>query len=77
MKIIDVLNKIANGEEVPERIKYGSVIWTYEQGNYINKSLSPNYLDSASRYLLGEYRLNESVLNSEVEIIDYLNSKGE
>ena len=27
MKVIDLLNKIANGEEVPEKIKYNDKIW--------------------------------------------------
>ena len=29
MKIIDLLNKIANGEEVPKKIKYKGSIYTY------------------------------------------------
>ena len=31
MKVIDLLNKIANGEEVPERIKYINSIWEYDE----------------------------------------------
>ena len=30
MKVIDLLNKIANGEEVPEKIKVGNIIYIYE-----------------------------------------------
>ncbi len=30
MKIIDLLNKIAKGEEVPTRIKYGDYIYIYD-----------------------------------------------
>lgn len=29
MKIIDLLNKIANGEEIPKKIKYRDKIWEY------------------------------------------------
>lgn len=29
MKIIDLLNRIANGEEVPNKIKYRNKIWEY------------------------------------------------
>ena len=29
MKIIDLLNKIANSEEVPNKIKYRNKIWEY------------------------------------------------
>ena len=31
MKVIDLLNKIANGEEVPKRIKYINSIWEYDE----------------------------------------------
>ena len=27
MKIIDLLNKIANGEEIPKKIRYGDLIY--------------------------------------------------
>ena len=30
MKIIDLLNKMANGEEVPEKIKVDNIIYIYE-----------------------------------------------
>ena len=30
MKVIDLLNKIANGEEVPKRINYGGMVNDYE-----------------------------------------------
>ena len=33
MKIIDLLNKIANGEEVPEKIKYRNKIFIYDKDN--------------------------------------------
>ena len=68
MKIIDILNKRANGEEVPKKIKYGDIIWTYENHTYIRKDLSPNYNDSNIKYLLGFY--NFYILNDEVEIIE-------
>ena len=29
MKVIDLLNKIANGEEVPKKIKYDGSIYEY------------------------------------------------
>lgn len=31
MKVIELLNKIANGEEVPEKIKYINSIWKYDK----------------------------------------------
>ena len=40
IKIIDLLNKISNGEEVPKKIKFMNSIWEYcKNGNtldYIN-----------------------------------------
>ena len=34
MKIIDLLNKIANGEEVPKKIKIKDEIWIYDEIDY-------------------------------------------
>lgn len=33
MRIIDLLNKIANGEEVPKKIKYRNKIFIYDKDN--------------------------------------------
>lgn len=64
MKIIDLLNKIANGEEVPKTIKLDNYVFefnkTYEQ--YHNK-YETNLLEHISDY-------NYSGLNDEVEIIE-------
>ena len=38
MKIIDLLNRIANEEELPKKIKYGSKIWEYEEASDDYKS---------------------------------------
>lgn len=70
IKIIDLLIKIANNEEVPKKIKFGGVVWLYVGKNYIDKSLGFNYMDSNKRYLLGKF--NFGILNDEVEIIDEL-----
>ena len=64
MRIIDLLNKIANCEEVPEKIKYCDRIWTYfeEQADYTNDFER-----------LFNYYINEEIttsLNDEVEIIE-------
>ena len=32
MKVLDLLNKIANGEEVPNKVKYNGIVFTYEKG---------------------------------------------
>ena len=31
MKVIDLLNKMAHGEEVPEKIKVDNIIYIYEK----------------------------------------------
>lgn len=67
MKIIDLLNKIANNEEMPKKIKYANKIFEwYEWNNEIC-----DYVYSGSEGLLnsGEYDLF-AMLNKEVEIIE-------
>lgn len=68
MKIIELLNKMANGEEVPTTIKY--------QDNYYN--LIRKYNEDWEKYEFGYKNLNggylniwrDSVLNDTVEIIE-------
>ena len=68
MKVIDLLNKIANGEEVPTTIKY--------QDNYYN--LIRKYNEDWEEYEFGYENLNggylniwrDNVLNEEVKIIE-------
>ena len=45
MKVIDLLNKIANGEEVPKVIEYGMNIYQWTGLNYYNNK-NDEYLDS-------------------------------
>ena len=60
MKIIDLLNKIANGEEIPGKIKYDRKIYHY--GNYIKWYISDNLWD--------ELFIDKNNLNDEIEIIE-------
>ena len=62
MKIIDLLNKIANKEEVPKMVKYNNFILTYDEAtqDYYNE---PN----CNYELLDD--INQK-LNDEVEIIE-------
>ena len=65
IKIIDLFNKIANGEEVPKRIKFNDV-------DYMFNATFDDYesLYGAS-WLLKEHNDNlKSFLNDEVEIIE-------
>ena len=63
MKVIDLLNKIANDEEVPKKIKYLNREYEYNefQEDYFNNEVMNGVLD--------EIRLFRQ-LNEEVEIIE-------
>lgn len=71
IKIIDLLNKITKGEEVPKKIKCDGVIYNYEfqntiTGAYEYRSLNYNCL---MNNMAGHLYLTD-ILNSEVEIIE-------
>ena len=66
IKIIDLLNKIANGEEVPKKIRFDNINW--------NKVYGEKYMyyknDYDSDLFLYFFRKNlDFTLNDEVEII--------
>ena len=61
IKIIDLLNKIANGEKPPKRIKYQIYSFEFNGRTYIDDEN-----DSITEYLLSDL----SNINSEVEILD-------
>ena len=66
MRIIDLLNKIANGEEVPKKVEYENVTYEFIEENrhylaYINRKEIDN-----SRYLM--YMVDN--LNDTVEILE-------
>lgn len=63
MKIIDLLNKIANGEELPEKIKI------YEEILRLNENKN-NYLYEDSDEYYGDEFIHWFNLNDEVEIIE-------
>ncbi len=63
MKVIDLLNKIANGEEVPKKIKYDDEEFVFTGYNSASKNYN-NELEDLFEVLDG------SMLNDEVEIIE-------
>lgn len=64
MKVIDIYNKIANGEELPKKIKYAGDIYEYEE-----KQLDYRITySSRNMYLLAHH--NNFVLNETIEIIE-------
>lgn len=70
MKIIDLLNKISNGEAAPKKIKVNNFI--YEYRGYMYCTEKANYQDIED-YLFGKWNFN--ILNDEVEILDNLEEK--
>lgn len=66
MKIIDLLNKIANGEEVPKKIKYNNKIYS-AKGNAIENFV--DYCSEEDEWCFNHYVRYEN-LNDEVEIIE-------
>ena len=65
MKIIDILNKIANDEEVPKKIKY-----LYYEYEFNEEEKEYQRLQNEVIYGLGEDRRLDIVLDDEVEIIE-------
>ena len=65
MKVIDLLNKIANGEELPKKIKYDSYEWIFCKESNDYKKEYDEYTD----WLFEEYNLI-NCLNDEIEIIE-------
>ena len=61
MKIIDLLNKIVNGEKVPKKIMF-------DTGFYIYDEEEKTYYDEEDRTLWQSY--NFKILTDEVEIIE-------
>lgn len=72
MKVIELLNKIANGEEVPNRIKYEKHIYEYEEGTYDWSYYIQN--NGTIKFLLTDvFNSNDNILNilnNELEIIE-------
>lgn len=72
MKVIDLLNKIANGEELPKRIKYKCDIYKIGEDTcnkdvkYIDENKDD---DGYTKYLFQDWIL-DVILNDEVEILD-------
>ena len=72
MKVIDLLNKIANGEEVPKKVKYEDMIFEYENGDYYIE------LENADTYTMLEHLTfnknynNREALQLELEEVEII-----
>lgn len=72
MKIIDILNKIANGEEVPQKVKYNGIIYT-RVNDYNTKEVIDYLNHNESLFQINdgfEYCFIKTYLDNEVEIIE-------
>ena len=72
MKIIDLLNKIVNNEELPKKIKYEKHIYEYAEGTYDWSYYIQN--NCTMKFLLTDVFNSDdnilNILNEEVEIIE-------
>ena len=64
MKVIDLLNKIAKGEEIPKKVKYKTFYWEYKEEEKDFKDNENDWVFSCSNYDIPE------MLNEEIEIIE-------
>ena len=62
MKVIDLLNKIANGKEIPKEICFRNEIFTYDE-------LRDNYYTKYG-FIISDYITELSEFNEKVEIIE-------
>ena len=68
IKVIDLLNKIANGEEVPRKIKYDGITYTIGWSDYMGDEPITDYYNHE---LYGSwFSGTEMTLDKEVEIIE-------
>ena len=71
IRVIDLLNKIANGEEVPKKFKYDNYVFIYDnkKKDYIYKYGNVSYFDD---YIGDIYHMEDILefLSYEVEILD-------
>jgi hypothetical protein len=72
IRVIDLLNKIANGEDVPEKIKINNIIYEYRGDDYLFKDTNN---DNHEYWLFSngytdKFEWLDSFLKTEVEIIE-------
>lgn len=65
IKVIDMLVKIANGEKVPNKIKFKHSIW-----EYCKDGRTQDYINDYDKCLMEFLAINKDGLNQYVEIIE-------
>ena len=66
MKIIDLLNKIANGEEVPREFTYKGYLWEYD----VKNKMWFYYFGESKNHRFDRLFYLNMILNDEVEILE-------
>ena len=72
MKIIDLINKINNNEEVPEKVKYEDVTFEYskKQKDYIHKIDEDGWINETLLFKVMSTHFISDLLTTEVEAIE-------
>lgn len=65
MKVIELLNKIVNGEEVPQKIEYHGFIYSWDIDGYLHYETN-----NTREHCFLEGLRTDKVLNDEVEILE-------
>ena len=66
MKVIDLLNKIANGEEVPRKFTYKGYLWEYD----VKNKMWFYYFGKDKNHRFDRLFYINQILNDEVEILE-------
>lgn len=63
MKVIDLLNKIANGEEVPKKIKYDTKNYYFRNYDYKEYNIKNDYIDEQTSFIecIDFFKLNDNI----------------
>ena len=59
IRVIDLLNKIANGEDVPEKIKYNGI--EYNLNEITGWYQSIDVIGNVNEWFISKYKLNDTV----------------
>lgn len=69
IKVIDLLNMVANGEKMPEEIKYKGEVLEYNEATYDYEGILEREKEDFFTYLFTNMS-TEFFINDEVEILD-------
>lgn len=76
MKVIDLLNKVANQEEVPDYIEYEGILYKWTGLNYYNEQ-NDEYLDNHICLEDLEYPVEFVVKNKKIKKLNELNNESD